>query len=406
MKRTLLLIGGGVVLIFSLLFGAYVAFGPFQPEEEVRRMLTAMSQLETVEQSSAISWTRGEARNERETTTVYVEGGVRSQDEEVVEHATRFRVIRIRQAERTGDLQGEIRHVNDETFLTYAPPGPEVDGVVFDEERVWVSFNPGQLPAWGTLLPGASPPLFDEEVSKQAWSGERIRATRNLLSRADIFDVEFNNLTTFIGTERTRIFDARFNPQALRAFLFEYHRTKTGAEELSKDDRIRLEQTAAALERLTVRMWIGADTHYLHKIRMTGAVPEEPGGETLVPADVVVKFSAFNEPVEISGPSDTVTFDQVVQKGFGGLPAEGEGPEVLSPDDPLVSGEQAKLPVAETEQVTDTDGDGLDDATEAFFGTDAENPDTDGDGVSDGEEVSNGKNPSGPGPLFGFGLTE
>jgi hypothetical protein len=154
-------------------------------------------------------------------------------------------------------------------------------------------------------------------------------------------------------------------------------------------------------------MWIGADTHYLHKIRLSGAVPDEPGGENLVPLDVIVEFSRFNESLEIERPPDTVTFDQVIQKGFGSLPSgEAGAPEILSPDDPLISGEQAKLPVAETEQVTDRDGDGLDDATEAFFGTDPENPDTDGDGVSDGEEVSNGKNPSGPGPLFGFGLTD
>lgn len=35
----------------------------------------------------------------------------------------------------------------------------------------------------------------------------------------------------------------------------------------------------------------------------------------------------------------------------------------------------------------DTDGDGLTDALEAFYGTDAHNPDTDGDGLSDGDEI-------------------
>ena len=36
----------------------------------------------------------------------------------------------------------------------------------------------------------------------------------------------------------------------------------------------------------------------------------------------------------------------------------------------------------------DTDGDGLDDATELLLGTDPGNPDTDGDGLTDGEEVN------------------
>ena len=41
---------------------------------------------------------------------------------------------------------------------------------------------------------------------------------------------------------------------------------------------------------------------------------------------------------------------------------------------------------------------------EFIFGSDSWNPDTDGDGWTDGVEVANGKNPVGPGALFGFGL--
>ena len=36
----------------------------------------------------------------------------------------------------------------------------------------------------------------------------------------------------------------------------------------------------------------------------------------------------------------------------------------------------------------DTDGDGLSNAAESFFGTDPQNPYTDGDGLNDGEEVN------------------
>jgi hypothetical protein len=39
----------------------------------------------------------------------------------------------------------------------------------------------------------------------------------------------------------------------------------------------------------------------------------------------------------------------------------------------------------------DSDGDGLTDEEEAYYGTDSENPDTDGDGITDGEEVEEGK---------------
>lgn len=47
----------------------------------------------------------------------------------------------------------------------------------------------------------------------------------------------------------------------------------------------------------------------------------------------------------------------------------------------------------------DTDGDGLTDADEERYGTDAKNPDTDGDGYLDGAEVQNGYNPLGEGKL-------
>jgi len=44
----------------------------------------------------------------------------------------------------------------------------------------------------------------------------------------------------------------------------------------------------------------------------------------------------------------------------------------------------------------DTDGDGLTDAEEEFYGTDPNNPDTDGDGFSDFEEIVAGTDPLDP----------
>ncbi len=50
----------------------------------------------------------------------------------------------------------------------------------------------------------------------------------------------------------------------------------------------------------------------------------------------------------------------------------------------------------------DSDNDGLDDMSEAIFGTDPNDPDTDGDGYLDGNEVNNGYNPAGEGDLDAF----
>ncbi|MFA7169766.1 MAG: hypothetical protein WC178_02840 [Candidatus Paceibacterota bacterium] len=47
----------------------------------------------------------------------------------------------------------------------------------------------------------------------------------------------------------------------------------------------------------------------------------------------------------------------------------------------------------------DTDGDGLSDDQEKFYGSDPSNPDTDGDGYKDGEEVENGYDPVSAGSI-------
>ena len=52
-----------------------------------------------------------------------------------------------------------------------------------------------------------------------------------------------------------------------------------------------------------------------------------------------------------------------------------------------------------TDFMPDTDGDGLTDHEESYWGTDPNNPDTDGDGYTDQEEVANGYNPTGEGKL-------
>ena len=49
--------------------------------------------------------------------------------------------------------------------------------------------------------------------------------------------------------------------------------------------------------------------------------------------------------------------------------------------------------------IIDTDGDGLSDDLEGYYGTDINNPDTDGDSYPDGTEINNGYNPLGEGRL-------
>ncbi len=73
-----------------------------------------------------------------------------------------------------------------------------------------------------------------------------------------------------------------------------------------------------------------------------------------------------------------------------GPDSESEEPNVISEDE---------LEEEHTQDVIDTDGDGLNDIDEGLYGTDINIIDTDGDGYSDGDEVKNGYNPNGSGKL-------
>jgi len=171
--------------------------------------------------------------------------------------------------------------------------------------------------------------------------------------------------------------------------------------EPSEEERLMAATQAGQLSRLTVRLWIGNETHYLYRLQAAGAFVEDISTD-LVPVDIRIEFSGFNEPFEGEEPDQVVAFESVLASFLSSLPDTRELGSLS--EHVTVVQEDARLPVEEIESSNDQDDDGLDDVLEAFYGTDARNPDTDGDGVSDGEEVRSGKNPRGTGSLFGFGL--
>lgn len=79
-------------------------------------------------------------------------------------------------------------------------------------------------------------------------------------------------------------------------------------------------------------------------------------------------YSDFNQPMEIEKPEGAADLMDVLE--------------------PLMSGFLG-MSVSQ-----DSDGDGLSDDLEVFYGTDKNNPDTDGDGYKDGEEVEKGYDPA------------
>lgn len=412
-RRALYFILSAVLFVLIVLFASYIVFTKFRPETEVQRMLRAMSKVQTVREQSAFSWSRGEGRS-RVTTSLYLVGQLDLSGLPSIQQDTKFRMFRLKTSKEYGDLSGELRTVADMTYLTYAPPGPNVPGVDFSAKDTWVSFGEGDLPKWGSVLPGldapivSSAPLSSEAPSgaKDGWSDDAILRLRDLLAVADVFLVRYDDVTEIVDAHATRVIEARFDPDATRAFLADAIRAKENREP-NDAERVIVESRAKQLESLKVRLWIGTTDHLLYRFQMAGKVADPsfaPAGaseEKGTTVDVLVNLTDFNAPFGGEAPKKTTAFSSFANAILGSLAPSGN---LSVPTVGLVANDSAHLPVETTDATDDADHDGLSAAVEAFYQTNPSKADTDGDGKSDGEEVLSGQNPSGTGSLFGFGL--
>ncbi len=119
-------------------------------------------------------------------------------------------------------------------------------------------------------------------------------------------------------------------------------------------------------------------------------VPRENVSNPL-PGDIMTglfaETTSFNGAVQLSqsndrAPDEGVGADYVVGSQATGVDSDGDGV------DDATELAQGTDPLSE-----DSDEDGLNDANETELGTDPRNPDTDGDGITDGDEVAAGTNP-------------
>ncbi|MEI6511576.1 MAG: hypothetical protein WCO25_06115 [Candidatus Uhrbacteria bacterium] len=405
-RRALYFILSVVLFVLIVVFAVYVVFMRFRPETEVQRMLRAMSKVETVRERSAFSWTRGEGKA-RVATSLYLVGQIDSSGLPSIQQDTKFRLFRLKTSKQYTDLSGELRTTGGTTYLTYSPPGPSVPGVDFSSKETWVSFADGELPKWGSMLPGLDAPIVSLPATSSylepvaPWTNDAILRLRDLLAVADVFLVRYDDVTEIVDAHATRVIEARFDPDAIRAFLADEIRAKLNREP-NDAERVIVESRAKQLESLKVRLWIGTTDHLLYRFQASGTVAEEP--KTKATVDVLVNLSDFNAPYggEVPSPRKTVGFLSIANEMIGTLESSADMAGLPSPA--LVSNDAAHLPVETTESKDDVDNDGLSAIVEAFYGTNPNKADTDGDGKNDGEEVLNGQNPSGTGSLFGFGL--
>lgn len=397
MKKLLFVIGLVAATMIVLALAAYWQLGPFEPEKEVRRMLFLMSDLQTVKYKGGLSWSMEEAKR---TTSTLASGQLNFSHPYALEHKTAFRVVNLQKEKPARDLSGEIIALNEDTFIKFDQPGAILDGVAVPSADSWIRFdNPFGQSILRAFLPGSR----HEMKTVRAWSPESLPLLRDLIAQADVWHITFNNQSEEVGGVKTRVFDASFDPQAVRAFLLDATRARQGREP-NNAERLAVENYARYLEPLRLRLWIGIKDHLLYRWHAIGIVSEERDRRAV---DLKIEFFGFNSKFLVQAPNQYLDFSALSYQQQN-LPAA----LTITPDQ--INGSLAAtgdvishLPQASSgrEEISqDPDNDGLDNTLEFFYGTDPYNPDTDGDGVSDGDEVLSGRNPKGTGSLFGFGL--
>lgn len=195
-----------------------------------------------------------------------------------------------------------------------------------------------------------------------------------------------------------------------------------------------MQKIAQAIAMNNLEVWVGVKDFFPYKILLELTTKKDEQvhiSDGTLSATII--FSKLNEAKQIAAPKDAVTlpaaltpklqgfvgglFDKALGMIFqqfphiDGLPdSDGDGvndaSEIVLGTDPKKK-DTNNNGVSNKEELSaklgdsrDVDHDGLSDSVETLFGTDPNKADSDGDGFKDGDEVINGFNPKGPGKLF------
>lgn len=219
------------------------------------------------------------------------------------------------------------------------------------------------------------------------------------ISKVDLFRVTENLPAAKVGDAAARHYAVELNMDAVSALMLKLRELRTGMP-VSAEDVLAVTAEIVRWGQPLGEVWIGKRDGKFLKIELVSAL-EGDGASGAVGG--AVTFSRYGQPVVVAAPGA-----EDIEKALGPLFLKrlnlaGDRELALTADEPEAPAEPLVEPGASV-QKADSDGDGLSDGQENFYGADAWNPDTDGDGWSDGLEFEKGMNPIGPGTLFGFGL--
>ncbi|MFC1787808.1 hypothetical protein ACFLZY_01155 [Patescibacteria group bacterium] len=387
MSKFIIFIGVSVIVILAFTFASFVVLTKVDPAKEVIKMVHQMSQLESFEQQTALIWT--ESGQEPWLHNFQIKGLVSLNQLNGLEYDLDFDLISTQLNKDFSELTGKIKQDQKSTFLYYDPPGPKIDGLVSDLADQWIKVDRSERLVWGALIPGLDLPFLGP-LKNRAWSNQQLEQLKEMFKTMTLFDLSFNNETEVINKIETRIIRLEFKPQTAKKYLTTFF-TISNERQPNNQEQLKINQQAKQLEQLTLHFWIGIKDHYLYRLHATG------------PVGVLTNFSNFDQGSQIKIPTKYLSLKQLQLNRPEFLPQAKTSTTRVG--QVLDESKVARLPVTIFYEDLDTDGDGLTNILERFYGTDPSNKDTDQDGRSDGAEVWAGQNPRGSGTLFDFGLT-
>jgi hypothetical protein len=297
-------------------------------------------------------------------------------------------------AEGQAKLSGESRR---KAGLYYLHLDAAVGPVDPSAQRLLGVWAKSERPLTELLVPPSENALGDRPLDAAG-----VQALRNIVGAVDLFKVDKVLPRQDIGGVDCRHYAVEMDLEALSSLLLKLREVRSAAP-LGPADILSVTKEILPWGKPFGEAWISKSDGRIIRLKLQTQMMDAAGKPSSA-AMAQFDFSRYGQPVPIAAPqakdlASLFTVSQVGQlKPAGNRPTSATSTALASPP--------AAVPLAPGQAAieADSDGDGLNDGQEAFYGSDPWSPDTDADGWSDGLEVDKGMNPVGPGTLFGFGL--
>ncbi|MEK7545898.1 MAG: hypothetical protein AAB554_02360 [Patescibacteria group bacterium] len=287
-------------------------------------------------------------------------------------------------------LSGEARRKDGRHYLRLEDTGDLSSDVAARLKGKWVV---SERPFLEFILPPDERALAERPLDALG-----VAAMAQAFSSVDLFTVTEKLPDEKLLDAKARHYAVEMNMEAVSALLLKLREARVGRA-IDAEDVLAVTADMIRWGKPVGEVWIDKRTGKFLKIGLFSAMN---GADASGAVGGTVRFSRYGRPVVFDVPQA-----EDVEKALGPAfskrlsLAGGRGPTATETTPAL----QATLPATGAAvREADSDGDGLSDGQEHFYGSDAWNPDTDGDGWSDALELDKGMNPVGPGALFGFGL--